>query len=479
MQLGKAYPCASRVFRFFEQISAVPRRSYLTEPIAEYLCRFAQERDLFCLRDSADNVIIKKGASRGLEGQPSLILQAHTDMVAVRRSPELHPWQDTGLQLRECGDFLMARDTSLGADNGIGMAYILAILDDDSLTHPMLEAVFTSNEEVGLLGASALDCRVLTGRRMINLDSDAEGIITAGCAGGSNVSLSIPFKTKTKRSCYALTLSRLPGGHSGTEIHRGIGNAILLLLAAIERLSESTDVYLSRIEGGEASNAIPSSATVFFGCKRSEKEILDFCKLFLSKQAVILGDGEFSIKKEEVLPCLDKSETDALLRFVLHLPNGILSMEKNLPTQPETSLNLGQAATKEGLLSLYYAVRSSRDARREETERALTRAAEDFGASATVDGRYPAWSYAESSPLREHCLALYRKRYKKEATVEVIHAGLECGIFAAKLPSLDAVSIGPSIRDIHTADEALSLSSASDFYQYLLALLVPPTENQK
>ncbi len=180
MQFGKAYPAAARVLHFFEQISAVPRRSYLTEPIAEYLCRFARERDLFYLRDGADNIIIKKAASRGLEGAPALILQAHTDMVAVQRNPSLHPWRDEGLRLKQSGDLLIAEGTSLGADNGAGMACILAILDDDALMHPMIEAVFTSNEEVGLLGASALDCRVLSGRRMINLDSEEEGIITAG-----------------------------------------------------------------------------------------------------------------------------------------------------------------------------------------------------------------------------------------------------------------------------------------------------------
>ena len=467
---------ALRALHFFEEISAVPRRSYLTKPIAEYLCHFAEARGLFHLRDGADNVIIKKPASQGLEAEDVLILQAHTDMVAVQRNPDVGSWRDEGLRLKKCGDLLMATDTTLGADNGIGMAYILAILDDDSIRHPMLEAVFTSNEEVGLLGASALDCGILSGKRMINLDSDVAGIITAGCAGGSTVNLELPFVPKQTYPCYALTLSNLPGGHSGTEIHRGIGNALLLSLAALSELSEIAQIRLGGLCGGEASNAIPSSAMVFFSSDKKEEDISDFCKDFLAKQSILIGDATFEIKDAGMRPCLEKAESKALLHFVLNLPSGVLSMEESLPTLPETSLNLGLARTEGNQILLSFAVRSSRDARRRETEEILTRMTENFGGSAKTDGCYPAWSYAKESPLREHCLALYRERYGTDAKIEVIHAGLECGIFAAKIHGLDAVSIGPDIQCIHTADEALSLSSALDFYEYLLALLEPAVE---
>ncbi len=469
MRIGKDFPGHARVFRFFEEISKIPRRSFVTAPIAEYLCDFARARGLNFMRDARDNVVIEKAASPGAEDCPPLILQAHTDMVFVTADPRHEEKAQTGLTLVENGDFLAAEGTSLGGDDGIGVAYMLAILDDASLVHPPIEAVFTSNEEVGLLGATALDLGALRGRMLINLDSDAEGIFTAGCAGGSSAVLTLPFKRSVMRSCYTLKLQDLPGGHSGTNITGGIPNAILLSLKILLSLAKAHPVMLSDIHGGEASNAIPSFASIRFACDADMEAINQFCNELFTKDcsfgkcSLYAEDGEF--------PCSDEKQSLALIKGILSLPNGIMAMEEHLNDLPETSLSLGILRTESNALSLSYALRSSVDKKREDLERHLIRAAEVLGGKACIDGIYPAWEYKGISPLREACLVAYRALFDREPRVDVIHAGLECGIFASGIEGLDAISFGPTNLSIHTAEERLSLSSAVRTYDLLLKII--------
>ena len=471
MQNTAFCPSAERMIRFFEEISRVPRRFYLTEPIADYLCNFAKERGLSYLRDEYDNVIIKKQKSKDCTATEAVILQAHTDMVLAKRCPECNSFDTEGVSLLYDGDFIRAKDSSLGADDGIGLAYILAILDDDTLIHPEIEAVLTSNEEVGLLGAAALDCSALFGRMLINLDSDEEGIFTAGCAGGSNFTLSLPLDLKKTLPCRTLTLRGLPGGHSGVEIHKNIANATLLLSEALKALSEDAPLLLAKIDGGEASNAIPTFASASFFSKKSADEILKICNTLLAGYNENVGDGAFTLEDGGALPCLEKEKSTELFDFLLSLPRGILSMENPPLELPRTSLNLGKTRTADGELTLYYALRSSVDGERVTLENRMTEQAKSIQASVTVDGVYPAWSYRESSPLRDACLKTYRRLYDKDATVTVIHAGLECGILGARIHGLDAISFGPDIKDIHTVDERLSVSSAKEVYRYLCELI--------
>ena len=471
MQLGTQRPDADRVFRFFSEISAIPRASGVTAPIADYLCDFARARGLFFLRDESDNLIIKKAASKGFEGRGAVILQAHTDMVLVQSDPTLKRAPDEGVKLCRRGDLLCADGTSLGGDDGIGMAYILAVLDDDTLTHPPIEGVFTSNEEIGLLGAAALDCSALSGRMLINLDSDTEGVFTAGCAGGSTLTLTLPFKARTSRRCFKLSLKDLPGGHSGVEITKGYANAILLLLSLLDALSEKAEVRLASLEGGEASNAIPSFASVKVFCSLDFAKISEFCKYFLAHQRLNIGNCAFSLEECGETNCLGAEESHQFIREVLDLPSGVLAMEPRLQTMPRTSLNLGRIVTDGETATLIFSLRSSSDEERRALEEQLARTAEALLGSALVEGEYPAWEYRESSPLRELCLAAYRKGYGKEAVVEVTHAGLECGILAAKLAGLDAVSLGPTNRDIHTPLEALSITSSVRTYYLLTEVL--------
>lgn len=469
MPLGKSIPAEEKVLPFFEEISKIPRRSFLTAPIADYLCAFAKERGLWCYRDGSDNVIIKKGAHADAKSRAPIILQAHTDMVLVTREDAADT--DRGVTLLRDGDFLTAEGTTLGGDDGIGMAYILAILDDGSLIHPPIEAVFTSNEEVGLLGATALDCGMLSGRMLINLDSDEEGIFTAGCAGGSGAVLSLPLKRRLIQNGYTLKIEGLPGGHSGTQIDKGIKNAALLLLAFLRELCERAPLCLSEISGGEASNAIPAFATASFYTSLSSKEIGNICKQYFTEGRFGCEGAVFSLSKSEALLCADEKKSASVIRHILSLPNGVLAMEEDLPDMPKTSLNLGIIRTKKDALILSYALRSSANEERIALEKSLSAAAERFGGSASIDGAYPAWEFKKNSHLREVCLSSYREQCGSEAAVAVIHAGLECGIFADKLPGLDAISFGPTNMDIHTVDERLSLSSSARTFRLLIEIL--------
>lgn len=464
-------PALRRVLHFFEEISKIPRRSFITAPIADYLCRFAEARGLFYLRDEADNVIIRKAASRDAKSKKTLILQAHTDMVFAKADPNAVFDENEGLTLLREGDSLFAKGTTLGADDGIGMAYILAVLDDAALSHPALEAIFTSNEEVGLLGATALASDAITGDMLINLDSDEEGIFTVGCAGGSTATLTLPVRREIKKDCFTLSLCGLPGGHSGADIHKGIANAILLLISMLERIGKVAPIFLASVDGGEASNAIPAFASATFWCNADFEKIDNICKLMLANEIDSIGDAKISLQGNKANVCMDDIESAALIRAILAMPRGILAMDKNLKTIPETSLNLGRIVTTDAGLVLSFALRSSVDGSRKTLEKKMAECAEAIGGSALIDGVYPAWEYAKISPLREACVSVYREKYKSEPTVSIIHAGLECGIFAEKRPGLDSVSFGPNNKNIHTPEETLSLSSAARVYDYLIRLL--------
>ena len=464
-------PALGRVLHFFEEISKIPRRSFITAPIADYLCRFAEIRELFYLRDEADNVIIRKAASKDAKSEKTLILQAHTDMVFAKADPNAVFDENEGLTLLREGDSLSAKGTTLGADDGIGMAYILAVLDDATLSHPAIEAIFTSNEEVGLLGATALANDAITGDMLINLDSDEEGIFTAGCAGGSTATLTLPIKRESEMDCLTLSLCGLPGGHSGADIHKGIANAILLLASMLDGIDKKFPIRLASIEGGEASNAIPTFASATFRCDSDLEKIDEICKLILANETDFVGDAKISLREGEKSACMGDKESAALIRAILAMPRGILAMDKNLKTIPETSLNLGRAATTDAGMVLSFALRSSVDKSRKVLEKKMEECAAAIGGSAVIDGIYPAWEYAENSPLREACVSVYRHRYESEPTVSIIHAGLECGIFAEKRPGLDSISFGPDNKNIHTPEETLSLSSAARVYDYLVCLL--------
>lgn len=476
-----------RVFYYFEEITRIPHGSGNVEQISNYLVDFAGEHKLFCVQDALKNVIIIKEASAGYEKEPPIILQGHMDMVAVKRPDCPIDMARDGLNVCVRGDKVCAEGTSLGGDDGIAVAYALALLEADTVRHPRLEVVITVDEEVGMDGARGIDLSVLTGRRMINLDSEDEGIFLTGCAGGARQKCSLAL-TQQEREGAALeiTIGGLLGGHSGGEIHKERGNAISLLGRVLHRLTGELSVSLVAASGGLADNAIPRESRAVVVIEDKDKNRFDgLLKGVETELAEELSgrDPEAYIQVREngrgSYHCATADDTKKAADFLLALPNGVQGMSPDIEGLVETSLNLGILTYEEGLLNVEISLRSSvESAKRALADKveAVTRLA---GARCVLSGEYPGWKYREHSPLREKMTAVYEEMYGVKPRIEAIHAGLECGILANKLEDLDCVSIGPQISDIHTTEEALSISSTARVWEFLLRLLGTKDEELK
>ena len=464
------FSCAAEVFRFFMEISKIPRGSGNTAAIADYLVNFASERGLAVIRDEYDNVVIKKPATAGYENVPGVIFQGHTDIVAVKTPEADIDLTKDGLRVYRDGDFLRARDTSLGGDDGVAIAYALAILDSSDIPHPDFEAVFTSDEEVGLTGATGLDASAVQGRRMINIDSDEEGIFTVGCAGGVRVDVSLPVGHENVRgNGYRISIKGLLGGHSGIDIDKGRANAIKLLA---EMLAELGDIRIFTISGGVADNAIPTVAEAVIVSREDIREKFEKAKADIVSAWQESERGiDISLSECECSTVFDKRTTDTLISLILDEPSGVVSMSEDIPGLVETSLNLGVAGCEGDTVGLGFSVRSSKNSAKEELVSLVKDKATAHGAGVSTRGAYPAWEYRRDSSLRDKMCKIYEKMYGRAPKVVTIHAGLECGIFSGKIPELDCVSLGPDNFDIHTTNEHLSISSTARVYEYLLEVL--------
>ena len=467
------YPTLRGVVRFFEEISVIPRGSGNREPIADYLVRFAKERGFEYYRDQASNVIIKKAATPGYENKPTVILQGHTDMVLAKNEKCAHDLEVEGVKLYRDGDLLRAVGTTLGGDDGVAVAYALAILDSDKYSHPQLEAVFTSDEEIGLLGAVALDATKLSGNTLINIDSDLEGIFTVGCAGG--VRCDVDFHGDVTEKCefaYSITLEGLHGGHSGAEINSGYLNANKLAFELLSLLSEKVDFRIANVFGGNADNAIPRFCSVEIGADTDIVEKIDTCAKALTEK-YLNAEPEMTVTVNKTAPAvaISSSDTKRLIGLISALPNGVMKMSEDIEGLVETSLNLGVIRKDGNNIRITFSTRSSKGKEKSALCQRLKDIAENYGAEYSEHGSYPAWEYRKDSPLRDRMVKLYREKYGKEPKVVAIHAGLECGIFAEKIENLDCVSIGPDNFDIHTTEERLSLSSTARVFEFLTNLL--------
>ena len=464
------FPSSEKALRFFEEFSKIPRGSGNTKAIADYLVDFAKARGLECYRDESDNVVIRKAATKGYEDRPGVILQGHTDIVALKNPDCPINMEKEGLDLYRDGDLLRARGTTLGGDDGVAMAYAMAILDSSDIAHPELEAVFTSDEETGLIGATALDASVLRGRLLINIDSDEEGIFTVGCAGGARVDINIPVKTKTHiGQIYTLSISGFKGGHSGVEIDKNRANAIKTMAEILSKLEE---VKLGKASAGSADNAIPSDARIIFTTKSPILEISDV----INSVAETLPEGEtgrkFNLEMNiSSAKVIDAEGSKNILTLINEMPNGVMRMMEDIEGLVETSLNMGILALDSKALNLTISVRSAKGAEKAKLLNTIKDIAQKHGAAVSVRGEYPAWEYRKESHLRDVMCKVYSDMYGKDATVVTIHAGLECGIFSDKMDGLDCVSIGPDNKDIHTPDERLSLSSFDRVYEYIINVL--------
>ena len=465
------YENAKKVFHFFEEISKIPHTSENTKEIADYLENFAKERNLFCVRDEANNVIIRKCAAAGYENRPAIILQGHTDMVADKLPDASIDMLRDGLDIYRDGDFIKARGTTLGADDGIAVAYALAILDSEDIPHPEFEAVFTSDEEIGLIGATGLDGTLINGKRMINIDSDEEGIFTAGCAGGVRVDISLPFSMEDFiGKTYKLSIKGLLGGHSGIDIDKGRANAIKLIF---EMLGAIGDIRIINAVGGVADNAIPTEANVIFATSYDLSDRFEeIKKSIIDKWSTIESGIDISLTEQSASDnAMSKESTDRLINLVLCEPSGVISMSEDIQGLVQTSLNLGLISTAADSVEIGFSIRSSKNCEKNELINLVSNNAISLGASVSQRGAYPAWEYRKDSPLRDKMCKIYEKMYGRAPKVITIHAGLECGIFSDKIEGLDCISIGPDNFDIHTTNEHLSISSTARVYDYLLEVL--------
>lgn len=464
------YKEASRVFYYFEEISKIPRGSANTAPIANYLADFASKHSLKYERDDADNVIIRKPATAGYENKPTVIIQGHTDMVAEKLSTSKKDLAKDGIEIYEDGGFIKARETTLGADDGIAIAYALALLESKSLPHPAIEALFTSDEEIGLIGAQRLDKSRLNGKMLINIDSDEEGVFVAGCAGGIRTDITLPI---VREACdwkhYKLCITGLAGGHSGTEIGKGRANAIKL---GFRLLSSLAEIRLAYAESGNMDNAIPRSFTAHFCANGEPRPLFDKISAELSEEYEVTEPQmkiELTQENSDILPC-DKATTYKILSICEKIPYGPQKTNDALGGIVEVSVNSGILRIDKDF-KLCTSIRSSAESDKLALVEQLKRIAEATGANLSTDGSYPGWEYREVSALRDIFVSAYGKLFGKKAQVVTIHAGLECGIFADAIDGLDCISAGPDIFDIHTTEERLSISSAKNFFNLLCEVL--------
>ena len=473
-----------KVFYFFEEITRIPHGSGNVGQISDYLADFAKKRGLFCIQDKLKNIIIVKEATSGYEGEPAVILQGHMDMVAVKKPDCDMDMKTQGLQVAVRGDEVYAEGTSLGGDDGIAVAYALALLDSDSLSHPRLEVVITVDEEVGMDGARGIDLSMLTGNRMINLDSEEEGIFLTSCAGGARVHCRLALDSRERQGrAVEVTLGGLLGGHSGGEIHKERGNSNCLFGRVLYRLAQKLPVSLCQVKGGLADNAIPRETKALLVTEaEAAGELCAMIRELGEEIRAELGskDPDFYIEakegKEGSFSCVSPELTKAAGAFLCALPGGVQAMSADMPGLVETSLNLGILKYEEGNLLAEFSVRSSvESAKRALIDRvgAVTGLA---GGAIEVSGDYPGWKFRKDSPLRDKMVRLYEEMYGAAPKVEAIHAGLECGILGSKIGNLDCVSMGPDMKAIHTTEETLSISSVKRVWEYLVRLLAKKDE---
>ena len=466
----------AQLFHFFEEVSAIPRGSGNEKGISDFLVAFAKERGLDVYQDEVYNVIIRKPASAGAENAPTVMLQGHIDMVCDKLGSVEHDFTTDGIDLVVKDGVLTANGTTLGADNGIAVALMLTVLDDDSIVHPALECVFTTDEETGLVGAETLDKSQISARTMINLDSEEEGVATVSCAGG-NVSVCtlpvtrVPFDGQTLR----VRISGLAGGHSGEEIHKGRANANLLLGRALDEMSRAGALRLIRVSGGAKDNAIPreAEAVVRTGDAAALRRAAEALAAALRAE-YHAADGHITVTVTETddgLTPMDAASTERAITLLLCAPNGVVEMNMDVPGLVQTSLNLGRLTSDEASLRASFMIRSSINSQKNAVASRLARLAEALGGQTELDSDYSAWPYRPESPLRDRVAEVFYEQYGEKPRIAALHAGLECGILSGKLPELDCISLGPDLTDIHTPRERLHIASTERTWRLLLGTL--------
>lgn len=469
------------VFYYFEEITKIPHGSGNEKAISDWLVNFAKEHNLEVIQDKANNIIIKKPGTKGYENAPTVILQGHMDMVCEKNKDTVHDFEKDPLKLRIEGDYIYATGTTLGADNGIAMAYALAILASKDIPHPPLEVLLTVEEETGMGGAMALDGSLLNGRILINMDSEEEGKLLVSCAGGVRTRhiLNIDWDNAPQGlSPYVISIRGLKGGHSGMEIDKGRGNSNKIMGRILNDLLNNIEFELAEINGGSKMNAIPRECDAVILINENDREKVE-AKIkewdAILKNELSASDPSISVTLNKhdakIQKVFSKETKEKAIAALMLIPNGIKTMSMHIAGLVESSTNLGVVATEGNTVRFESAVRSSvRSLKYAILEEAKT-VAKVLGIELIADSDYPEWQYNPNSRIREIMIDVYKEMFGKEPEIYAIHAGVECGLLGEKLGGADMISFGPNLYDVHTPEEHMSISSVQRMWKYLLNVL--------
>lgn len=470
------------VFRYFEEICGIPHGSSDTQAISDYLVAFAKKRNLYVRQDTLGNVIMKKPATRGYEDVPVVMIQGHMDMVCEKTDDKEIDFHTQGLDLVLDENVIHADRTTLGGDDGIAVAFALAILDADDIPHPALEVVITVDEEIGMLGAAGITTEDLHASYMLNLDSEDEGQLLVGCAGGMTAVCHMPVQWENcdlaHPFCMQIDVDGLLGGHSGMEIIKQRANANKVLGRALKAIRTVADIRILSIDGGKKDNAIPRAAQAVFAVEAEAKDAVK--QAVQTMQAAIsheyeVSDPDVTLKMTEcteaVVETMKRVSGDAIIDALFLLPNGVQKMSDAMPGLVQTSLNLGILTMKQDEVQMGFSVRSSVGSEKNLLALQIRVLCERLGGMCTESGAYPAWEYKQDSKLRDVMVAVYEELYGEKPKLDVIHAGVECGLFMDKMEGLDCVSYGPQMYDIHTPNERLHVDSVQRTWEYTLEIL--------
>ena len=464
------------VFGYFEEICAIPHGSRNTKRISDYLVAFAREHELRYIQDEVNNVILFQEGTCGMEDHEPVILQGHMDMVCEKDADCPIDMATQGLDIAHDGRCVYAKGTTLGGDDGIALAYALALLADKSIPHPPLEVIITVDEEIGMLGADVIDLSMLRGRKLINLDSEDEGIFTVSCAGGARATIELEAERRAVYGpCIRLSVDGLKGGHSGAEIHKNRANANKIMGEFMSRIQAMMPLCLTSFAGGSKDNAIPRSCQATLVAMGINLERINgVAEQLQAEVREQYDEPEATVQAFDVDALggnsLTTESTAKVIGLLCTVPNAIQAMSQDMPGLVQTSLNLGIAKLGTAF-SITFSVRSSVNEEKQELLDKLKEIAGFYGGTYSQMGEYPAWEYKKDSQLRDTMVRVYTEMYGKEPQVLAIHAGLECGLLGDKLPGLDCVSIGPQMHDIHTSREKLEIASTERTWNFLLEIL--------
>lgn len=464
------------VFGFFEEICAIPHGSRNTKRISDYLVAFARERNLRVIQDDTNNVIVFVDGTCGMEAHDPVILQGHMDMVCEQDAVCTLDMTAEGLNVTHDGVSVYAEGTTLGGDDGIAVAYAMALMDDPTIPHPPLEIILTVDEEIGMLGADAIDLSMLKGRTLVNLDSEEEGVFTVSCAGGARATLSLKGERKPVYGpCIRLSVEGLQGGHSGAEIHKNRANANKIMGELMGRIQALMPLCLTSFSGGSKDNAIPRSCQATMVAMGINLERINTIAQQMQEEIRQQYDEpEATVQAFDVDAlggnALTTDATAKVIALLCAAPNGVQAMSEDIPGLVQTSLNLGIAKLGDAM-QMTFSVRSSVNAEKQALLDRLKELVTFYEGTYSQMGEYPAWEYRKESHLRDVMVEVYRRMYGSEPQVLAIHAGLECGILGEKLPGLDCVSVGPQMHDIHTSREKLEIASVERVWNFLLEVL--------